>query len=116
MVVHAKSFDGNLANAVWAFALVLIAGVASSAIAQTVQTVPGAGPAVVAPADDAQRFSSEGLTEFAVPGGGVAVDLEGRFKHYLVAHTGPDGKLHVGCTQDPGSEHTHAPADEEVSE
>jgi hypothetical protein len=115
MVVHTKSFCGFLASALGALALVLVLGIASPAAAQTLESTPGRA-AVVAPApENSLRYSSEGLTAFALPGGGMAIDLEGRFKHYLVAHTGPDGKLHVGCTQDPDSVHAHAPTATEVT-
>lgn len=41
--------------------------------------------------------SFEGLTEVTLPGGGgVLVDLQGRFQTSLVASIGPDGKLRMG--------------------
>jgi hypothetical protein len=96
----------------------------SPAMAQTVDLDPGSSERVAAPAAsavapapaDPLRFSSEGLTAVAMPGGGVTVDLEGRFKHYLVAHKGPDGTLHMGCTQDPDGAHSHSAAGVELSE
>ena len=89
------------------FALVVMLTVASPALAQTVGTDAAQDARIAAP-EDALRFSSEGLAEVESPGGGVTVDLQGRFRHYLVAHTGADGKLHVGCTQDPEDGHMHA--------
>lgn len=106
MRVHAR-FDFALsASALGAFALAATLGAASTADAQTANIDPSRSAAVEAP-EDTMRFSSEGLTEVEAPGGGVTVNLEGRFKHYLVAHKGPDGKLHVGCTQDPDGNHSH---------
>lgn len=88
---------------------------ASPATAQTVSLDPDESARGAAPADPL-RFSSEGLTVVDMPGGGVTVDLEGRFKHYLVAHKGPDGKLHMGCVQDADGAHAHSAPSGEVNE
>jgi len=106
MRVQAKSNRAWFASASVAFAFVISVAAATPAPAQTAGIDPGQSAIVEAP-QDALRFSSEGLSEVEAPGGGVTVNLEGRFKHYLVAHKGPDGKVHVGCTQDPAGEHVH---------
>ena len=106
-MVHAKLTCAVFGSAFGALVLVLLLAAASPAVAQTVDIDPTTA-ARIAPPSDAQRFSSEGLSEIELPGGGVAVNLEGRFKHYLVAHKGPDGKLHVGCTQNADEAHSHS--------
>jgi hypothetical protein len=57
-------------------------------------TVPPAGP----PAAEAARSTSGvGLVEVPspTPGGGVKVDLQGRFQSPLVGTVGPDGKVRI---------------------
>ena len=51
--------------------------------------------------------SDEGLEEeaSAVPGGGVKVNLQGRFRQPLVATIDPEGKVHI---QHQNHSHTHA--------
>lgn len=50
------------------------------------------------PEETGFNISGEGLTEksSAVEGGGVQVDLEGRFRSPRTATIGPDGKVHIG--------------------
>jgi hypothetical protein len=55
---------------------------------------PPRGVAAPVAAAEASR-SSQGLVEEPVPGGGVKVDLKGRFKSPLVATVRPDGSLSV---------------------
>jgi hypothetical protein len=55
---------------------------------------PPPGAAAPAAAAEAGR-ASQGLIEEPVPGGGVKVDLKGRFKSPLVATVRPDGSLSV---------------------
>lgn len=63
-------------------------------------------PAGAAPALSASSSTSHaGLVETRsrVPGGGVTVDLQGRFRSSLVATMGTDGKIairHLPCVQD----------------
>jgi hypothetical protein len=54
--------------------------------------------AIEAEMGDALSTSSEGLSEVAspVPGGGVMVDLQGRFQSAATATVGPEGIV-VGC-------------------
>jgi hypothetical protein len=65
----------------------------------TVEPRDGAqAPAASAPsvAESAARSrSAAGLVEQAAPGGGVMVDLQGRFQSPLVAHVGGDGQQDV---------------------
>ena len=117
MVVQAKLIGRGFASALGTYALVFMFAAVSPATAQTVDLDDGASARVAAPAQtDALQFSSEGLNVVDAPGGGQTVHLEGRFKHYLVAHKGPDGKLHVGCTQDAEGAHSHSASSPEVSE
>jgi hypothetical protein len=58
-------------------------------------TTPPPGAAVEA-APAVQQRSGEGLVEETLPGGGVKVDLQGRFKTPLVVTVGPDGRARVG--------------------
>ena len=57
--------------------------------------------------------SSEGLVERPAPGGGVIVDLEGRFQSSTRVKLGADGTRELYCT-DPlhsGTDHVHANAE-----
>jgi hypothetical protein len=49
----------------------------------------------VPPATAESSRSSQGLVEEPVPGGGVKVDLQGRFRSPLVATVRPDGSVGV---------------------
>ncbi len=66
--------------------------------------VPSSGEGVELPADPAFSTSHSGLVERPAPGGGVMVDLQGRFRSAATATVGPDGTPHVNCVA-PG--HTH---------
>lgn len=74
----------------------------------TVYKDPDTGRLLPLPADELQRLlnkdlrgaistSQEGLAETAVPGGGVMIDLQGRFKNMTWAMLGPDGKVMTHC-------------------
>ena len=115
MVVRGRLIFALLAGASGVVALVLMLAVAPPAVAQTIGSDGGQNERVAEP-QEALRFSSEGLVGVESPGGGITVDLEGRFQHYLVAHEGADGKLHIGCTQDPEDGHTHAATGVEAGE
>jgi hypothetical protein len=41
--------------------------------------------------------SFEGLSEVELPDGSVVIDLQGRFRHVVVAHVAPDGTRQVEC-------------------
>lgn len=47
----------------------------------------------------AASMSHEGLVETTAPGGGVMVDLQGRFQNVMWATTGPDGLVTADCDQ-----------------
>lgn len=51
----------------------------------------------------ATSMSQVGLTEEALPGGGVTLDLQGRFRSFTWATIGADGKVTVHC-DDPSPE------------
>ena len=59
--------------------------------------VPSTGAGVAVPADPAFSTSHSGLVERPAPGGGVMVDLQGRFRSAATATVGPDGAAHVDC-------------------
>ncbi len=48
-------------------------------------------------ADPAFSTSHDGLVERPAPGGGVTVDLQGRFRSAVIATVGADGKVDVDC-------------------
>ena len=52
--------------------------------------------AAVESAPAVQQRSGEGLVEEPAPGGGVMMDLKGRFKTPLAVTVGPDGRARVG--------------------
>jgi hypothetical protein len=59
---------------------------------------PGAPPLVGTPAPTAATSTSDaGLVErpSPTPGGGIMLDLQGRFQHPLVGTVGPDGKVRI---------------------
>jgi hypothetical protein len=58
-------------------------------------TTPPPGAAVEA-APAVQQRSGEGLVEEPAPGGGVMMDLKGRFKTPLGVTVDPDGRTRVG--------------------
>ena len=59
--------------------------------------VPSTGVGVALPADPAFSTSHSGLVEQPAPGGGVMIDLQGRFRSAATATVGPDGTAHVDC-------------------
>jgi hypothetical protein len=62
------------------------------------EPAPGAAPLAVSPAlDNARSTSHQGLVEVpsAVPGGGVKVDLQGRFQSPLIGAIDADGKVRM---------------------
>jgi PAS domain-containing protein len=54
---------------------------------------------------EALSTSSDGLVEVRslVPGGGIMVDLNGRFRQIMVATVNENGEFSVVCTSGPGS-------------
>jgi hypothetical protein len=59
---------------------------------------PGTVPLVLSPRDaNAMRTDTEGLVEVpsSVPGGGVKLDLQGRFQSPLVGTIDADGKVRI---------------------
>jgi hypothetical protein len=54
---------------------------------------PGTPPLQLSP--DAFSTSDQGLVGTPLPGGGVKVDLQGRFRSPLTATVGPDGKVTI---------------------
>ena len=72
------------------------------------EAAPGTVPLTLSPQEqNAMSTSHEGLVQVpsAVPGGGVKVDLQGRFQSPLVGTIGPDGKVrveHLGEPIEPG--------------
>jgi hypothetical protein len=75
------------------------------------QPAPGSVPLTLTPMDqNAMSTSHEGLVEVPnpVPGGGVKLDLQGRFQSPLIATIGPDGKVtvqHPGEPAEPLNQH-----------
>jgi hypothetical protein len=74
----------------------------------TVYKDPDTGRLLPLPADELQRLltkdlrsaistSQDGLVETAAPGGGVMIDLRGRFRNMTWATVGPDGKVVTHC-------------------
>ena len=68
--------------------------------------VPSSGEGVQLPADAAFSTSHSGLVEKPAPGGGVMVDLQGRFRSAATASVGPDGAVHLDCVE-PGHADAH---------
>ena len=64
---------------------------------QTGARVRPSAPTAAIPPNPAFSTSHQGLVEQAAPGGGVMVDLQGRFRSAATATTGPDGKPVVDC-------------------
>ncbi len=76
---------------------------------QWIHIDPNTGARVAAPATapaphPAFSTSHQGLVERTAPGGGVMVDLQGRFRSAASATVGPDGKATVDCVP-PGTAH-----------
>jgi hypothetical protein len=69
------------------------------------EPAPGTPPLELSPAElNAFSTSDQGLVEVpsTVPGGGVKVDLQGRFQSPLTATVGADGKVTIGHAPPPG--------------
>ena len=64
---------------------------------QTGKRVPRPAGAAAVPPDPAFSTSHRGLVEKSAPGGGVMVDLQGRFRSAATATVGADGKSHLDC-------------------
>jgi len=65
---------------------------------------PPAQPALVLPqTEDALSTSGEGLREIPgkTRGGGIKIDLQGRFRSTVTATVNPDGKLTTRCLTEP---------------
>jgi hypothetical protein len=62
--------------------------------------------------DDALNLSNQGLSAEPLTGGGIKIDLQGRFQDYSVVRVGPDGKFIFGCgkTQAEAMAETYAPS------
>jgi hypothetical protein len=45
--------------------------------------------------------SDQGLQPRALPGGGIAIDLQGRYRNMAVATVGADGQAAVNCALTP---------------
>lgn len=69
---------------------------------------PAKGPVIPLPpqAENAQSTSGDGLRETpgTTRGGGVKINLQGRFRSSAVAAVGPDGKLTTRCVAQPDSQ------------
>ena len=63
---------------------------------QTGKRVPGPPSAVLAGRAEFST-SHQGLVEKPAPGGGMMIDLQGRFRSAATATVGADGKPHVDC-------------------
>ena len=64
---------------------------------QTGKRVPAPAGSVAIPADPAFSTSHGGLVEEPAPGGGVMIDLQGRFRSAATAAVGADGKADLDC-------------------
>lgn len=64
---------------------------------QTGQRVPPPAGRAAVTVDPAFSTSHAGLVEQPAPGGGVMVDLQGRFRSAATATVGADGKAHLDC-------------------
>lgn len=51
----------------------------------------------------ATSTSTQGLVEQPAPGGGVMVDLQGRFQNEMRATIGADGAMHTDCVETEGA-------------
>ena len=64
---------------------------------QTGKRVPRPAGAAVVPPVPAFSTSHQGLVEKPAPGGGMMVDLQGRFRSAATATVGADGTVHRDC-------------------
>ncbi|MFQ5665885.1 MAG: post-PEP-CTERM-1 domain-containing protein [Candidatus Binatia bacterium] len=58
---------------------------------------PGRSLSAVVSLDPAMSTSDQGLLEVPAPGGGMMVDLQGRFRSAAVARVKPDGSVVTEC-------------------
>lgn len=86
---------GRLANAGDASSTPATPGMRVYVDPETGQPTAPPPDAAVEAAPLAQQRSGEGLVEEPLPGGGVKVDLQGRFRTPLVVKVAPDGSAHV---------------------
>lgn len=86
----------------------------------TVYKDPETGRLLPLPADELQKLlsqdlrnaistSHEGLIEKETPGGGVMIDLRGRFRNMTWATKGPDGKVVTHCDSGESASSTQPP-------
>lgn len=64
---------------------------------QTGQRVPAPARNVALPPNPAFSSAHSGLVEEPSTGGGMMIDLQGRFRSAATATVGADGKAHVEC-------------------
>ena len=64
---------------------------------QTGKRIAGPAPAAAMALPPAFSTSHQGLVEQAAPGGGVMIDLQGRFRSAATGTVGTDGKAVVDC-------------------
>jgi hypothetical protein len=64
---------------------------------QTGQRVPGPARAAAVPPDPAFSTSHQGLVAKPAPGGGMMIDLQGRFRSAATATVDTDGTVHRDC-------------------
>ena len=60
---------------------------------------PSTAAAAASAGNPALSTSGQGLVEAPAPGGGMTIDLQGRFRSAAVATVGPDGKVTVDCIE-----------------
>jgi hypothetical protein len=102
VVTHGKKADGNQ-NVGGATGSGGIRAYIDPATGQLVDTPPDSVPAPQLPADGVKTPVEEPVEiQSPVPGGGIKVDLKGRFRGPLTATVGPDGKIviqHKPCDE-----------------
>lgn len=64
---------------------------------QTGALVPGPAPGTLLVPQGALSRSAAGLLEEPAPGGGVMVDLQGRFRNTMASTVGVSGETHTEC-------------------
>ena len=86
------------------------ASVLANSAGMTIYKDPVTGRLLPLPADKLQKllseeplnavnYSHQGLIETPAPGGGMMINLQGRFHNVMWATTGPDGKVTTQCDQ-----------------
>ncbi len=72
---------------------------------------PGTGALVPEPTDTVRPPALPVLqppaAEIPAPGGGMMIDIRGRFMSSVVATVAPDGSVHLDCLTDDGAAHVH---------